>query len=473
MSNDKDNAANLVTGILLLSEVEREAAERGREAEHLRSERESAAREAEEAQAKVRKLQQQARVDYEDSLDDLEQQRHQFAHLLGLPLSEIATRTQGMNPAFQRNYEALLVEKDEHVVAAKAFKEISFRLADKLGMPYAEVLAQHEELKSDVIAKTLPPEHLTNLVGGSEVRADAIKARIRAARDKVRTNYAKWVDAGYYYHLLTEAPTTWGIAYYQWKELARGGSRQARFNLAVDCQYGIYQLRDYARAESELKALDEEGEPKAAFQLHALYADSDNPGRDDEKAEQYLNRALATGDVRAAQAQARRHDEAARNEEKRRQEELEKQYKAEEEGLFEQARVVREGVFPTELFELIKGRGYHWETSLLALHRCVLKFEVSHVGNHGTFFSPDRRGSVSLWVTNPNKEAVHLSANKHKGTRLRSEWVNAGETKRIWLGNRYPIGTTLQTLDLEVYYDVNGQRYKSAVYIPLTPVIVR
>lgn len=478
MSNDKDNAANLVTGILLLSEVEREAAERGREADHLRNERDSAAREAEEAQAKVRKLQQQARVDYEDSLDDLEQQRHQFAHLLGLPLSEIAARTKGMNPAFHRNYEALMVDKGEFVVATKAYKELALRLADKLGVPHADVLAEYETLKLDVIAKKLPADHVANLVGGSEARAEAIKTRIHAAWEKVSADYKQWVNAGYFYHILPTAPSSWGIAVCQWKELARSGSSEARLNLAVDLQFGLYQYQDFVAAEAELTALESEGELKAAFHLYKLYTDPSNPGRNEEKAEHYLNRALAKGDPRADDALARRREQVARDEARRCEEELRQQFKAEQAGLLEQARIVREGAFPTELFELIKGRDYYWEPSMHALHKCALKFEVSHVRNHGTFFSPNRQGTLSLWVTNPGKEAVHLSFNKHKeqysGKRssLRGERCEAGKTTRLWLGH-YPVGTTIETLELEVYHDVNYQKYEYAVYILPKPVIVR
>jgi len=460
----------------MLSEVEREAAERGREAERIRNERDSAAREAEKAQAKVRKLQQQARADYEDSLDDLDQQRHQFAHLLGLPLSEIANRTKGMNPAFHRNYEALMVEKGEFVVAARAFKELALRLADQLGVSHAEVLTQYEELKLDVIAKKLPADHVANLVGGSEVRAEAIKARILAAWEKFRQDYAKWTDSGHIYQVLSTTPPSWGIAVSQWKELARRGSTKARLNLAVDLQYGLYQYQDFAAAESELTALEAEGEPKAAFQLYKLYTDPGNPGRNDDKAEYYLNRALTKADPRADDALASRREQIAQAEAKQREALLKQQYKAEQAALLEQALIVRESVFPAELFELIKGRDYYWESALHDLHKCVLKFEVSHVKNHGTFFNPNRQGSLSLWVTNPNKRDVHLSFNKHKERykrpSLRAERCKAGETTRLWLGN-YPVGTTVETLKLEVYYDINRQRYVDAVYIPMTPVIVR
>lgn len=197
----KDDAASLVTGILMLSEVERRNNEEQREQQYrndsLSAENSTLSEQNKKALAKNIAL----KEDHDDLLDDvqtlniinrelvaknqriydkgikLRDELDEYKLLLCKPMSEIAARHGKFNETYEQQMELIAT----WIVSQKAFKELAIQFGIEKGLSAKEVIDLAAQKKLDVLDSKNEPSHNTNIAGSKIItpeRAEKIKAKM-------------------------------------------------------------------------------------------------------------------------------------------------------------------------------------------------------------------------------------------------------------------------------------------------------
>lgn len=478
MANEQDNVAGLVAGILIAGETQRQAEQANRSAEQAKSERDAAERRAQKERSRADALVRKSHEDHESALDNLRTLRRNFIWLLGLPLEEIANRSGGLNPAFRKNYEELMLLLGERIVSQKAFKELSIRLGSKLGLSLEEVLVMAQDCKEDVISNRNLVEHNSNASDSMYTRGkeDALRTKITAGYQSNVDWYKRRVANGEIYDLLDTPPIHLAAMIQAWKRLAAQGSREAQLNLGL-AYLNKWQVQlDFERAEDLLHEALKQQEPKACYELYRYYLKQDNPRRDSDKSKHYLKLAAANNDQRAVAAAEAVKQEEIRQEVLRTEEALQRPWLEEELGLLEQLSVIREDEFPQELFDKIQGRGYEWEPNLKLLHTLTLTPIISKSTNEGTWLRPNRTAWISIEGRfkegDLSGKTVYVWSEFYN--RFENAFCRADKPGTINLG-KYPLGTVIEKLTLEHSVGIEYGRSRMTIkltFVPRHPFVV-
>lgn len=479
MAQDKDNAAGLVAGILIADEVQRQAQERASEAERERSRSAEREQQARQEKERAEKIARQAKANYDDALDDLDDLRSQYARLLGRPLKEIAAVTGNLNPAFKKNYDALMLDTADWALSQKANRELAIRLGTRLGMTVEEVTEMAMEIRDDVLNERNPAEHMTNasdenLIVAYKAELNKLKLSREAA---VQKRYQERVASGVIYDLLDSPPKHSVHAVKVWKRLAVEGVREAQLNLgfAYFAAYGMLPY-DSMKADEWLQKALAQGDPRAPYQLYELYSQSRNPNRDQQKAEVFLEQALALSDPRAAAVRDARQEELVRQEKARQLEVARAGWLEEEPALLQQLAVIREGEYPKEVFDRIEERGYSWFHTVRSLHTMILTVVEYEETNRGSWLLPKWIISLKLSGTLPKFNGNYCNVSFSVAD-SQNRFVNItleSEENRWRYFNNVEAGTTFDKFALRIEIGTKDNRTQhDLTYIPKKPIVIK
>ena len=189
----KDDAANIVTGILIHGEIQRRN-------EEIRIQQEYKNRKLNEENEKLQKKQSNIEEEHNQIkeanaiLDDdarrlrinnralfnkaqeLQDEVDEYKILLCKPMQEIANK----NGNFKETYEKQMELMAEWMVSQKAFKELAIQFGQKQGLSSDEVIQMGNEKKLDVLDNKHNSEHGTNANGIPliEMKSDTIRDKV-------------------------------------------------------------------------------------------------------------------------------------------------------------------------------------------------------------------------------------------------------------------------------------------------------
>lgn len=181
----KDNAANIVAGILIQGEIQRRNDETRREQEEtnrrLNDEKEELRKNNETVELKNKNLASYSEdLEYDVDLLQLQNVRledkvDKYKKLLCKPMAEIAAQDGNFKETYEKQMELLA----NWMVSQKAFKELAIQFGAEKGLSPAEVVKMGLEKKIDVLEDKNNPEHKTN-VGNSSI----ILPRVERLKEK-------------------------------------------------------------------------------------------------------------------------------------------------------------------------------------------------------------------------------------------------------------------------------------------------
>lgn len=192
----KDDAASLVTGILMLSEVERKNNEAKRQQQYRNDELSEENSNLQEENQAAKKKNNALKADNNDLLDDvqnlslqnralyekaveLQDEVDEYKLLLCKPMAEIAQK----HGNFQETYEKQMQIMADWMVSQKAFKELAIRFGLEKGLSVENVIEKANQMKIDVLNSENDLSHNTNIAGSMIVtpeRAKKIKDKLNS-----------------------------------------------------------------------------------------------------------------------------------------------------------------------------------------------------------------------------------------------------------------------------------------------------
>ena len=273
------------------------------------------------------------------------------------------------------------------------------------------------------------------------------------------------------YFLGDQLPPDWYAAHKQWLALAENGEVKAEYNIGVCLYKGLGTDKDVEKAIDLFKVALSKGEPRSAFNLYAIYSETDSDYFNQTTANEFLQLAIDRKDSRALahvqalkqanesdeREQARMNELRAQAEKKRALDEQHEQFLIEnKKSIGEQNELLSSIIDALNNFdkaaadfgfESAKKKGYAWASKVEALSRLDITAHKGYkekdtsmappVVVNGTVFTPTvvlaTYHTVKINIKNNSEKPIGFKINNPKYG-IEDVEVPPNKSKEIFIG---------------------------------------